>query len=398
MINTSLSLTDFRNHHQTDVTWGDRVNIITGPNGAGKTNVLDALHYLCMGRSFSSNSDQYVVRQGRSSFLVKGTFKGRIRKHFEVACSYGRGEGKRLWVNDSPLDRHADLIGLIPVVLVSPGDKKLTGEGPAERRSFVDSLISQTSPAYLDDLIRYRKTLRQRNKLLTDLYHHPDQLNRMLEPWTRQMLTAGTRIVAKRHQVIRRFQTFLEEAHNQLAGSDMTPVIRYKTFYDAESTDLPTEVQIREHYEQEISRSAGKERERQQTLIGPHRDDLVFYLDDMELRKYGSQGQHRIFALALKMAQLYFYREELDDLPVFLLDDVFGDLDPRKTGTVMNMLLQHPGQSFITAAHSDKISGFSTEGDTRICRYQVREGNMHSQQSHHGISPKTTQGTERTAR
>ncbi len=372
MINTSLSLTNFRNHHQTDTVWGEHVNIITGPNGAGKTNLLDAIHYLCMGRSFSSNSDQYVVRLGERSFLVKGMFQGTIRSSFEVACSYQRGEGKRLMVNESPLERHAELIGLVPVVLVSPEDKKLTGEGPAERRSFIDALISQTSPVYLNDLIRYRKIIRQRNRLLTDLHHYPHQLDDMLEPWDRQLTETGSRIVMKRNIVIRQFQSWLEKAHEQLTGTELKPTMTYKSIGENDTS----EERIRESYTFQLRASSVKERERQQTITGPHRDDLIFFLNDMELRKFGSQGQHRIFALALKIAQLYYYRDVLEDLPVFLLDDVFGDLDPHKTEIVMNMLLKHPGQSFITAAHPDKISGLTGGDSDRVSNYRVSGGKL----------------------
>ena len=379
MINTTLSLTHFRNHHQTDVIWGGHVNIITGPNGAGKTNLIDALHYLCMGRSFTSSSDRYVVRHDAASFLVKGRFRGNIRSEFEVACSYGRSDGKKLWVNDSPLERHADLIGLVPVVLVSQDDRKLTGEGPAERRSFLDALISQTSPAYLDDLIRYRKIVRQRNRLLSDVYMHPDEMDLMLEPWDRQLAEAGSHIIAKRAALMYTFQSYLEKAHQELAGSGLIPSIAYKTFCDTGDEPSPDPDRILDLYKYELKKSSDRERERRQTIIGPHRDELVFYLNDMELRKFGSQGQHRIFALALKMAQLYFYNDELDDLPVFLLDDVFGDLDPQRTDTVMHMLLQHHGQSFITAAHPDKISGFSASGRNRITSYEVSDGRVETQ-------------------
>lgn len=376
MINTSLSLTNFRNHDQTDVTWGEHVNIITGPNGAGKTNLIDALHYLCMGRSFTSSSDMYVVRQQAPSFLVKGTFRGNIRSSFDVACSYSRSEGKKLWVNDSPLERHADLIGLVPVVLVSPDDRKLTGEGPAERRSFLDGLISQTSPSYLDDLIRYRKIVRQRNRLLADLHMKTDQIELMLEPWDRQLVETGSRIIARRAALVRKFQSYLEQAHQELAGSGLVPSITYRTFCDTGDEPQSDAGRILKEYRTALQESAERERERRQTLIGPHRDELVFFLNDMELRKFGSQGQHRIFALALKMAQLYFYNDELEGLPVFLLDDVFGDLDPQRTETVMNMLLLHRGQSFITAAHPDKISGFSAHGRNNIASFQVSDGRV----------------------
>ncbi|MBP3192003.1 DNA replication/repair protein RecF [Natronogracilivirga saccharolytica] len=379
MISITLSLTNFRNHHQTVVEWGDHVNIITGPNGAGKTNLIDALHYLCMGRSFTSSSDQYVVRQGAASFLIKGLFRGNIRSQFEIACAYSRGEGKKLFVNDSPLERHADLIGRVPVVLVSQNDRKLTGEGPAERRSFLDALISQTSPAYLDDLIRYRRIVRQRNRLLFEHSMDRGYLNVLLEPWNRQLVETGARIISGRNKMVSKFCKYLKFAHEQLAGSGLEPAISYKTFCSDQQSFLSlNNEEIADAYRSELDEAYERELDRRQTVIGPHRDDLVFFLDDMELRKFGSQGQHRIFALALKMAQLYFYRDELEDLPVFLLDDVFGDLDPSRTDTVMNMLLQHNGQSFITAAHPDKISGFRDQEHARIAWYDVKDGNVSS--------------------
>jgi DNA replication and repair protein RecF len=146
---TQLSLTNFRNHTKKRVTWAPRLNVITGPNGSGKTNLIDAIHYLCMTRSFVSSSDQYVVSEGEKFFMIEGDFEGEIRSSFKVGCSYSRGEGKRIFINNSPLNRLSDLIGMVPVVVLSPEDQKLTYDGPSERRRFIDGFISQISPAYL---------------------------------------------------------------------------------------------------------------------------------------------------------------------------------------------------------------------------------------------------------
>ncbi len=356
----------------TEVQWGEHINLITGPNGAGKTNLLDAIHYLCMGRSFASSSDQYVVMQGERSFLIRGIFDGSLRRDFEISCSFERGEGKKLWVNRSPLTRHADLIGLVPVVLVSPADRKLTGEGPAERRAFLDAMIAQTSASYLEDLIRYRKIVRQRNRVLSDWHDRPDRLPHVLEPWDVQLVETGTRITHRRSAVIRSFQKCLEKAHGELAGTELIPFVTYRTFCDP-CLEPP---EMKQAFFELLRERAPREAERMVTTAGPHRDDLVFRLNDMELRKFGSQGQHRIFALALKMAQLYYYSERLDDRPVFLLDDVFGDLDPQRTNVVMTMLAQHPGQSFVTAAHPDKLTGFTAGKNHRIASFRVDEGRV----------------------
>ena len=194
----SIKLQFFRNHEKTEVEFAPHLNLFTGPNGSGKTNLIDAIHYLCMTRSFVASSDQYVAHHDKKYFMIEGFFEGEIRSSFKVSCSYSRGEGKKIFVNDSPLDRLSDLIGMVPVVVLSPEDRKLTSEGPAERRSFLDSMISQISPKYLRDLMKFRKIRRQRNKLLQE-YHGPlSMLKTYLDPWDIQLAETGSAIILKR--------------------------------------------------------------------------------------------------------------------------------------------------------------------------------------------------------
>ena len=327
--------------------WAPHLNVITGPNGAGKTSLIDAVHYLCMSRSFVSSSDSYVIHQGESYFMIKGTFEGEIRSEFEVSCSYSRGEGKKIFVNEGPLNRLSDLIGMVPVVVLSPDDKRLTREGPAERRAFLDSFISQISSQYLRDLLEYRKIRKQRNSLLQQYSGAHHILEMYLEPWNKQLVQTGSRIVAKRFEVLEKFKIFLEKDYAMISGMNLTTGMEYKTF--CEPSVFPEEIESA--YYKELDASREKELEREQTLVGPHRDEIVFYLDETELRRYGSQGQHRLFAVSLKLAQLHYYSEELDDLPIFMLDDVFGDLDPHKTEILLKALQEHPGQVFITSAN-----------------------------------------------
>ena len=343
----ALNLQNFRNHESTKVDWLPHLNVITGPNGAGKTSLIDAIHYLCMSRSFVSNSDQYVILQGESYFMLKGDFSGTVRSEFEVACSYSRGDGKKIFVNDGPLDRLSDLIGMVPVVVLSPDDKRLTREGPIERRSFLDSFISQISNQYLRDLLDYRRIRRQRNSLLQQYANAPHMLEMYLEPWNKQLVDAGASIIEARHKVLEKFKAYLAQDYAMISGMNLTTDLEYKTFCDA-SVSIDD---IKKQYYDKLAESQEKEIEREQTLIGPHRDEIVFYLGDRELRQYGSQGQHRLFALSLKLAQLHYYSDELDDLPIFMLDDVFGDLDPQKTRILLEALKNHPGQIFITSAN-----------------------------------------------
>jgi len=308
-----------------------------------------------MSRSFIATSDQYVVMHGETFFMVEGDFKGNIRSDFSVGCSYSRGEGKKIFVNGSPLDKLSDLIGMIPVVVLSPEDHKLTSEGPVERRSFIDSFISQISNSYLRDLIDYRRIRKQRNKLLKDFRGPVSVLKSFLEPWDIQLVETGSRIVKKRSEVLLQFKNYLSLQYEKISGMDLKPDLEYDTF----CKNFSSIESIQEAYSKILEDTFDKEVEREQTITGPHRDEIVFYLGSMELRKFGSQGQHRLFAIALKLAQLFYFSDELDDLPIMLLDDVFGNLDQHKTDIMMETLFRHTGQIFITSASEKPFSDLS---------------------------------------
>lgn len=369
---TKISVLNFRNHVKATVDWAPHLNVITGPNGAGKTNLIDAIHYLCMTRSFVASSDQYVVAEGEKYFMIEGDFEGEIRSNFKVGCTYSRGEGKKIFVNESPLDRLSDLIGMVPVVVLSPEDQKLTYGGPAERRAFLDGFISQVSPAYLRDLISYRRVRKQRNKLLQEYSGPVSSLKIYLEPWNEQLMDAGSRIVAKRTEVLNRFRRYLAEQFESFAGIDLEPGLSYQTFCNPDTSSE----KIRNRYEIELEQNLEKEIEREQTITGPHRDEVVFYLGDMELRNYGSQGQHRLFTVALKLAQLFYYSDELDDLPIMLLDDVFGNLDREKTEILLNTLQKHTGQAFITSASEVPFADLNCSNGSGNSRFSVINGQI----------------------
>lgn len=371
----NIHLQNFRNHSDTTIEWAPHLNVITGPNGVGKTNLIDAIHYLCMTSSFVSTSDRYVLQQDAPYFTVTGDFEGNIRNDFKVTCSYSYGDGKKIFVNDSPLDRLSDLIGRVPVVALSPQDKKLTAEGPKQRRSFIDALISQISNAYLQDLFDFRKARRQRNKLMQQYRGPREMLVDWLEPWDAQIVEYGSRIVAKRTEVLNQFQDFLADQYKHIAEMPQKPHLEYQTICEP-SSSVET---IEERYKAKLQEKREHEIERELTTVGPHRDEIVFYLDDKELRKFGSQGQHRLFALSLKLAQLYFFTQQLDDRPIFLLDDVFGDLDAHRTEILLRALANHDGQTFITAANGhlfDDIIDFDNDNNGR---YVVTDGEVSDQ-------------------
>ena len=356
-----LTLRNFRNHGETEIVAAPGLNLITGPNGSGKTNLIDAIHYLCMSRSFVMSGDQYVVKNGESYFMVEGDFHGAIRASFTVGCNYSRGQGKKMFVNDSPLEKLSDLIGRVPVVVMSPEDLKLTRDGPVERRSFLDSMISQIDSRYLRNLLDYRRVRKQRNKLLQDARGRYAAIRGTLEVWDRQLAEKGAAIIQTRAEMLERFAVYLATEYQTVSGLMLTPSLHYRTIAEQwQNTDELAEIFLRK-----LAEVRERELEREQTLVGPHRDEIVFFLDDMDIRKYGSQGQHRLFSMALKLAQLSVYTDELDDLPILLLDDLFGNLDQQKTETIVKALARHQGQTFITAASERPYDEGLFRGDAR---------------------------------
>ncbi len=352
-----LRLFSFRAHQETTVDFVPKVNLLHGPNGAGKTNLLEAIHYLCLSKSFIASQDGYVLRKGAPHFEVEGWFEGERRPELRVRIAYVPSEGKRLFINGAPLERLADIVGVLPVVVVSPEDYALTAGGPDERRRFLDNIMSQARPVYLDDLLKYRRALKQRNALLQQYRRMPHRVHAsVLDSWDAELITLGSRLIAARIRFLAEFDAFLDAAYRQIEDVAERPTITYdgvaKIPADAEETA------IAEVFRNAVARVAKRERELGRTLVGPHRDELVFRLNDFEVRRYASQGQHRTFGMALKLAQFFYLHDRLDEMPLLLLDDVFDTLDARRTGAFLELLQSDAvGQSLITAANRSLLDG-----------------------------------------
>ncbi len=367
----SLRLLSFRAHEDTTVQFSPGVNLIVGPNGAGKTNILEAIHALCLSKSFLTQSDTNIVRRGDALYRLDGTFAGEQRPKLEVRLTFVPGEGKRAIVNKAPLDRLAQIVGTLPVVVLSPDDYVLTSGGPEERRRFLDNTLSQARPTYLDDVLKYRRVLKQRNALLLAERHRATPDRATLEAWTSELVSLGARIIERRRSFVDEFSTYLQDTFEKIEAVGEQPTIEYKTAVDLSDDDLEIAERLQRRYDVALP----KERARGRTLIGPHRDELVFRLNGHEVRPYASQGQHRTFALALKLATMDFLKATLDESPILLLDDVFGILDRQRSRVILDML-QSPGagQCIVTAAGMDPFEGLLALDDPRQRVIEVRNG------------------------
>ncbi len=341
---TRLTLQNFRAYDEGSVAFGQGINLVYGANGVGKTNLIEALGYLGLGKSFLTHSDTYAVRQGAAHFEINGEFEGERRGAFRIRLRVAPGEGKLVWVNGAPLATLAELVGRVPLVLMTPQDYALTSGPPEERRRFINTLLSQAQPVYLDDLLRYNRALRQRNELLTSARRRRAPSDDLLGAWTEEVTVLGARVIEARRAALHTFTGHLNRAYDVLGGQVEKPALVY-----AETSAAPPEAEVEPFLRARFDALGRRERETGRTLAGPHRDDLMFSLDGMEVRRYASQGQHRTYGIALRLAQYFYLREQVGESPILLLDDLFGSLDAERTAAMETLLLSdEAGQVIVT--------------------------------------------------
>ncbi len=334
-----VELRDFRLYEDLAVDLCPGLNILIGPNASGKTTVLEALSVLATGRSFRGAADPEMVREGQSSYLVAGRFRGRHGSHpVEVVFQAAAGEvptRKVSSVDGHPLARSADIVGRVPLLSFSPDDLALVKGGPAERRHYLDLLLAQTQPAYRGSLARYQRTLAQRNALLAELGAKrtaPAGAATLLEPWDEALAAESAVVQSSRASAVREVGPAADRAFATLDGRELALDYQPAPFDPARQ---------------------GEELRRGLSLTGAHRDELLLLVAGREARRFASQGQQRSLVLALKLAALEVLEAAVGDKPVLLLDDVLSELDPRR-GALLLPLLRH-GQVLVTTTDRDGL-------------------------------------------
>ncbi|MDX1547310.1 MAG: DNA replication and repair protein RecF, partial [Rhodothermales bacterium] len=336
-------------------------------------------HYLCLSKSFIASQDTYALRKGAPYFEVEGVFETAHRHEKTVRLVYMPAEGKRIFVNGAPLERLADVVGMLPVVVFSPEDQALTAGGPDERRRFLNNIMSQARPVYLDDLMKYRRALRQRSELLHQARRAPRTVPpSLLDSWTEELVVLGSRVIAGRLRFLREFERFLDDAYRQIEAVSEKPTLDY-----AGIAPLPPEADedaVAAIFRERLDRAAPQERRLGRTAAGPHRDELVFRLDGMEVRRYASQGQHRTFGMALKLAQYFYLYDRLEEAPLLLLDDVFDTLDATRTRAFLDLMQSDAlGQTVVTAAERRSFEGLLDFSGPGVQTLRVEPGGIRAE-------------------
>lgn len=359
-----IALINFKNYEEGGLDLSPAVNAFTGDNGAGKTNLLDAVHYLSLCKSYFNPIDSQQIRNGADFFMLQGTFD-KDGSEEVVACSLKRNQKKQFRRNKKEYQRLADHIGLFPLVMISPYDVSIIIEGSEERRRFIDNVISQTDIHYLDELITYNKNLTNRNALLKSIAETGRYDPELLAIFDEQLVTSGKRIFEKRRNFM---ETFLPVFHKHY---------RYLT-EGAEEVDLIYDSPLlNEDFSVLLKKAAERDRILERTSTGIHKDDLLFAVNGMPMKKFGSQGQQKSFLIALKLAQYSFLQERKGYKPLLLLDDIFDKLDDKRTRKLMEMVSHDDfGQIFITDTSRERISSIFAAIGVELTIFEVEKGTV----------------------
>ena len=359
-----LSVINFKNYTEAELTFSEGVNAFTGNNGAGKTNLLDAIHYLSLCKSYFNPIDTQQIKQGTDLFIINGTFN-KNGTNEAIACGVKRNQKKQFKRNKKDYQRLADHIGLFPLVMVSPYDISIIIEGSEERRKFIDNVISQTDNRYLDELIVYNKVLINRNALLKRIADTGRYDPELLAVFDEQLIASGNQIFEKRKAFMESF-TIIFNKHYQFLSDN------------AEQVDLVYESQLlQDDFASLLKKSTEKDRVLERTTTGIHKDELQFAIHGMPMKKFGSQGQQKSFLIALKLAQYSFLYQQKGFKPLLLLDDIFDKLDDNRITKLMQMVSNHDfGQVFITDTSADKVEEIFKKINVDLKVFKVAGGEL----------------------
>tara|TARA_Y100000589_G_scaffold291166_1_gene294438 strand:+ start:46797 stop:47894 length:1098 start_codon:yes stop_codon:yes gene_type:complete len=338
-----LALYQFKNHEHLTLDFSEKTVCILGNNGTGKTNVLDAIYYLSIGKSFFNAQDIHNIQHGKNEFSLKGIYYIDNEKE-TILCSAGTQRKKTIKRNDKPYKRLADHLGLIPVVFISPTDILLLIEGSETRRKFLDAFIGQLNATYIQDLINYQRTLLQRNTLLKQFAENHFFDAETLSLYDEKLILLNEKIHSVRKEFIQDFKPYFLDYYRKLSQKN-------------EHIDLQYESQFHENNIAEtFSNNQKRDLAATHTTTGIHKDDLLFLKDERPIKKSGSQGQQKTYLLALKLAQTDYLKKHAQQTPILLLDDIFDKLDEHRLGNLMSLLHDEElGQIFITDTHLRRI-------------------------------------------
>jgi len=324
MIIKKLKINNYRNYNEEELDFCDKTNILYGDNAQGKTNILESIYLCGTTKSHQGSKDREIIKIGEEEAHIKMYVEKNGLEH-KIDMHLKKNKTKGIAINGVPIKKSAELIGFVNMIFFSPEDLNLIKNGPSERRRFMDMELCQLDKIYLDNISRYNKVLNQRNHLLKQIRFN-ESLKETLTVWNEQLIRYGKEIIKTRRKFIEQIEPIAKDIHKKITGGKED----IKVIYEPD-TDI-------DNYEKRLSESEEKDINYQSTQCGPHRDDIKFQINDMDIRTYGSQGQKRTAALSLKLSEIEIVKNKTNDIPILLLDDVLSELDKNRQNYLIDCL------------------------------------------------------------
>lgn len=339
MILKTIEFNQFRNYETLQMRLDPKTNILFGDNAQGKTNILEAVYLSGTTKSHRGAKDREMIRFGQNEAHIRSVIE-KCGMEYQIDIHLKKNKSKGIAINKVPIRKAGELFGILNLVVFSPEDLNIIKDGPAQRRRFMDVELCQLDKIYLHDLSMFHRVLNQRNKLLKDIYYRPE-LKDTLDVWDSQLLDYGSRIILRRQSFMQKIGELVSDIHHNISAQKENLIIRYEP-------DVTVET-----FEQSLKENLEKDIRFGQTNAGPHRDDISFLVDEVDIRRFGSQGQQRSCALSLKLSEIELVKEMIHDTPILLLDDVLSELDSSRQHMLLNSI--HDIQTIITCTGLDEF-------------------------------------------
>jgi DNA replication and repair protein RecF len=344
-----LKLNNFRNYDKLEIELHDKLNIFIGNNAQGKTNILESIYLTGFGKSFRTNKDKDLIKLGREIASVKVVGEKRYGD-ISIEIRLWNNKKKEIKTNGISLSKLSEILGNVNIVIFSPEDLKLVKEGPSERRRFIDREISHINKKYYHDIMSYNRVLYQRNNLLKKINYNK-KLIKTVDIWNEKLAEFGTEVMLKRREFIKKINSLSRLMHRKITDGRENLEVRYISNIKIDEKDKYEE--IYERFKTKLEKGQEKDIERGYTIAGPHKDDLGLYINEVDIRTFGSQGQQRTTALSLKLSEIEIVKGEIGEYPILLLDDVMSELDINRQKFLIKSLRNV--QTFITITEIPKL-------------------------------------------
>ncbi|MFT5778719.1 MAG: DNA replication and repair protein RecF [Crocinitomicaceae bacterium] len=360
----NLHLINFKNYEEADISLSEGINCFVGNNGAGKTNILDAVHYLSMCKSYMNVVDRQNIRFDQPFFVVHGDWM-KEDTSINIHCAVKLGANKVFRRNKKDYEKLSDHIGQFPSVMISPYDRDLISEGSELRRRWMDGIIAQFDRKYLADIQKYSKVLAQRNALLKNMAEHRMFDRESIDIWNVQMVELGHRIYERRKEFLEAFIPVFQRHYDAIGDKSELVELVYKSQLNDDPMD-----KLLADFER-------KDAHTRYSNAGTHKDDLLFQIKGYPVKKFGSQGQQKSFIIALRLAQYEWLKQQLGVTPVLLLDDIFDKLDHTRVKRLMTLVADNFfGQVLVTDTDEKRVRDIFSSNDLESKLFTVNEGSV----------------------